>query len=275
MKTLGFIGFGNMGRAIAAQSAASYRIFAFDKDPSKAADAANVTRCDSLAQVIAAAEMVVLAVKPQDIEQVLQEASSAVSADKLLVSIAAGITTAYIEKRLGTVRVVRVMPNMPAQIGAGMTCLCSGAFASEEDLDAAEDLFEFVGETERIEESMMNAVTAVSGSGPAYVCAALEQGNHSAETWPPQEHIRFVRDFEAAAQGAGIPAREAARLGRVTVEGTLRYLRQTRVAAQDLRRQVTSKGGTTEAALAVLAQGGSLAEAVKAAAARAAQLAKE
>jgi pyrroline-5-carboxylate reductase len=121
------------------------------------------------------AETIVLAVKPQDMDALLAELAPVVTPDRLIVTIAAGITTAAIERRLAAgVPVVRVMPNTPALVGEAMSAVAPGAHASAEHLDRAEALFRPVGRVVRLPESQLDAVTALSGSGPAYVFYLVE-----------------------------------------------------------------------------------------------------
>lgn len=179
------------------------------------------------------ADMVVLAVKPQQFNEVLPALSPAVDR-ALFVSIAAGIPTARIECALGpTARVVRVMPNTPALVGAGISALCAGSRATEEDLSVAEALLRAVGKTVRVEERLMDAVTAVSGSGPAYI-------------------FRVMEAMEAAAIAQGLAPDQARALVVATVAGAGQLAACSGRAPSELREQVTSKGGTTEAALRVL-----------------------
>lgn len=259
---IGIIGFGNMGQAIAEQLKPAYQVSVFDKGKFRLKDAGGVNIESDCSGLISKVTTVILAAKPQDFQALLLEVKPSVK-DELIISIAAGITTAFIEKSLGSVRVIRVMPNMPARIGCGMTCLCKGKFSSIEDLDCADELFSYMGETLRIDEKMMNAVTAVSGSGPAYVCYFLEQDSEE-----------FLRNFQAAAEAVGFNAQEASLLTKTTYFGTKEYLKNSKLSCGELIKQVASKGGTTEAALKVLDKGGSLTEAVKAALKRAGQLSR-
>ncbi|MGE5197507.1 MAG: pyrroline-5-carboxylate reductase family protein, partial [Deltaproteobacteria bacterium] len=177
-RRIGIIGFGNMGSAIAKLLKADYRIFVFEKDASKTNGLADIQAASGIADVVNKVDTVILAVKPQDFDAVLDEIRTCSNlTDKLFISIAAGITTQYMEKTLGVARVIRAMPNMPAKIGLGITCLSKGRFATEEDFDFTQDLFLYLGETLRIEERMMNAATAISGSGPGYCYDLIETKN--------------------------------------------------------------------------------------------------
>lgn len=205
----------------------------------------------------AGADTIVLAVKPQQMSEALASLADAAS-DALYVSIAAGVPTARIERELGgTARVVRVMPNTPALVGAGVSALSAGARATPEDLDRAETLLRAVGTTVRVEESQMDAVTAVSGSGPAYV-------------------FRVMEAMERAGVELGLSNTLARTLVLETVRGAAKLALESGQPPATLREQVTSKGGTTEAALKVLNERdlvAAFAEALAAAARRARELA--
>lgn len=266
---IGIIGFGNMGQAIAGQLKDDYKIFVFDKDSIKLQKAAGVNISVSPRQVLDNVGVVILAVKPQDFNVVLEEIKDSAK-NKLVISIAAGITTEYIEKILGVVSVIRVMPNMPVRVNAGMSCLCAGKFASEENMDFAENLFDYLGETLRIEENMMNAATAVSGSGPGFFYELID-GREIKEIkqYAQKDFIPFLI---SAAQDAGFNFEQAMILAENTAKGSIAVLEKTKISPVELKNQVVSKGGTTEAGLKVLRGGGSLGEAVKAAVRRAQEL---
>ena len=186
--------------------------------------------------IVAWADVVVLAVKPQVLMEVLQEARGTLNRGALVVSIAAGITSGKIEQALGEgVHVVRTMPNTPALVRKGVAGLCPGRWATEEDLLLAEEILRAVGDVVRVREEDMDAVTALSGSGPAYVFFLMEA-------------------MLAAAERLGLPAELAWKLVTRTVEGSAELILKTGDSASELRRRVTSKGGTTAAALSVLEQ---------------------
>lgn len=189
---------------------------------------------------VRAADVVVLAVKPQVAATVVPDLAPAWGPGKLLISILAGTPTARLEAMLpGGARVVRAMPNTPLAIGQGMVGICRGAHATAADLATAEGVFAPCGKVLRLaDEARMDAVTAVSGSGPAYLFKTAEA-------------------LLAAARARGFTAAEAELLVGQTLAGATAYLaRQGFAQAGELRRQVTSPGGTTAAALAVLDGGG-------------------
>jgi len=204
---------------------------------------------------------ILLAVKPQMLDAVLPGLKERLPADALVISIAAGKTLAYFADRLGaSAAVVRTMPNTPAAIGRGITVCCAGAKVDEAGRATTDSLLSAVGEvTWTADESLMHAVTAVSGSGPAYVFLLIEA-------------------LQAAAEAAGLPADLAARLARETVTGSGELARLSPDAPAKLRADVTSPGGTTAAALAVLMADDGLPalmkRAVAAATARSEELAK-
>jgi pyrroline-5-carboxylate reductase len=267
--TVGIIGFGNMGAAIALRLKAAFKVFVYEKDTEKLKNAAGITALGSIEDMIDAADTLIIAVKPQDFDAVLEELRGK-TAHKCVVSIAAGITTSYIEEAVGDVPVIRVMPNLPAKIGMGMICLCKGRFALETDLSFAQKLFDFVGKTMLVDETMMNAVTAVSGSGPGFFFGLVEAKPES--EWAVYGTNIFTPLLIEAAREIGFNQQQAQTLAVATTEGSLALLRQTQLPPQMLRAQVTSKGGTTEAGLEVLARTQSLVQAVKAATRRAEEL---
>ncbi len=150
-KSIGIIGFGNMGAALTGRLRERYSLFVFDKDRKKTKTVKAVNRAKNLKDLLANSEIVILAVKPQDFPALFREIKAYLK-DKLVISIAAGISTRFIEKSLAKARVVRVMPNMPAKIGKGISCLAKGRFAKKADLVLAEKIFKGLGLTLILEE---------------------------------------------------------------------------------------------------------------------------
>ncbi len=190
---------------------------------------------DALGPGVKDATVVLLAVKPQQMAQVAAELRPLLSSKQLVISIAAGITLQWLASRLGARALIRVMPNLPATIGAGFSAIASGRKATPAHRRMAQALFGVVGETVVLDERLFDAVTAVSGSGPAYV-------------------FYLVRAWQEAAQALGLPEKVAQRAVRSTLEGSVRLLAQEKATPDELIAHVASKGGTTEAALAVLAR---------------------
>lgn len=180
------------------------------------------------------ADVVLLAVKPQHMKHVLEDIGPVIRPSQLILSIAAGITTRFIEKFLARgVPVLRIMPNTPALVGQGMAAIARGRFAKESHQHVARSIMETVGRVVTVPEKEMNAVTAVSGSGPAYVFYLAEA----------------MRD---AGVKLGLAPQIADQLVRQTVKGAGALLAQSRDEAHTLREHVTSPGGTTEAALKIM-----------------------
>lgn len=274
MKNIGIIGFGTMGSILAERIKSGYRVYVFDKDNYKTKNLSRIETARDIPSLVKCSEVVILAVKPQDFAGVLAGIKDWIGA-KLVISIAAGITTKYIEQALGHgVRVIRVMPNMPAKIAQGISCLSRNGLASKKDLDLAATLFTYLGQTVKIKEELMNSATAVSGSGPAYVLKYFETERINLNKIPQKKKESFLDNFQKSAQGVGFTFGQAKILTEAVFSGTVSFLKKTKIAPGELIRQVASKGGTTEAALRVLNSGGSLSEAVKAAKARADELSR-
>ena len=214
---------------------------------------------DSIASARLEADSWLLAVKPQVMASVCSELAARLAPGQLVISIAAGITTARLQQWLGAhALVVRAMPNTPALLGAGMTGLYADPSVPAAQRALAQRILQAAGQVRWIErEALMDAVTAVSGSGPAYVFALAEA-------------------MEAAAVAQGLDADSAHQLVVQTIIGAGRMLAETGQSPGQLRQAVTSPNGTTQAALEVLAEGGLgglIARAVEAASERGRQLA--
>jgi len=246
-----------LGGLISSGAVKRSAVAGFDNDPVKCAAARKkYAIAISGLGALAHCDIVILAVKPQNIDGVLEEIKF-YGRDRLYISIAAGITTARIEKALGArPRVIRVMPNTPALVGEGISALCKGRYASAKDLNAADEIFSSVGETVNISEKYFDLVTAVSGSGPAYFFYLKEA-------------------LIGAALRLGMDRATAKKLVAKTALGAARLLMESGSGPEDLRRRVTSKGGTTEQAIKVFERSGMkriVEKAVAAAAKRSRQL---
>ncbi len=235
------VGAGNMGGAMLTgwldKGVAGDRITVLDPSPSDAMkarmDAAGVRHSAGVPTGLSA-DLLFLAVKPQMMDAVLPPLMPLVGERTVVVSVAAGKTLAYLSRHLGDAAMVRAMPNTPAMIGRGVT----GAFANGRVTDAqraaVDDLLRASGPVEWVStEADIDAVTAVSGSGPAYV-------------------FYLVECMAEAGRKAGLPADVAMRLARETVAGAGELIHRSSDEAAQLRKNVTSPGGTTAAALAVL-----------------------
>jgi len=262
MKKLGFIGGGNMAEALARgllqrKVFAPSDLIASDVDPGrrrKLTRQLKIKTTDSNLEVLREARAILLAVKPQTIDEVLAELAAAMNprapstdgakrapgikpADRLFISIAAGITLGRLTAALGK-RVIRVMPNAPAMVGQGMAALVGAPGAGKADQAFALRIFRAVGDAVALsEEGLLDAVTALSGSGPAYV-------------------YLFVKALAEAAVSEGLPLELAVRMALKTIRGAEENMRQSDLSPAELIRIVASPGGTTEAALRKFAETG-------------------
>lgn len=272
---IGIIGYGNMGRAIAGRIKSSeWQVWVSDKNSNKIREIKDFNLARNNAELARNVDTVILAVKPQDFDAALNDVKGCAK-NKLIISIAAGIDTSYIEKKLGKVAVIRAMPNFAAVIGESVTCLAKGKFASDEDLDFAQQLFYRLGATKVIDEKMMNAATAISGSGPGYVFDFIETNSIDPLNVPEQIKHDLMKRLERAAESIGFNHEEAAFFAANTTNSSISVLKATKLLPSELKRRVASKGGTTEAALEILHKGGTWEEAAKAALKRAEKLSKK
>ncbi len=247
LRPIGFVGGGNMATALikGLLGAALYRpeqIGVSDVDIQKLTALRRgykvATMVDNAA-LVRTVKTIVIAVKPQNIDAVLEEMRPVVTPQKLFISIAAGVTTSRLEGGLGPgARIVRVMPNTPALLGKGASALVRGRFASPADERLALRLFRAVGEAAAVaDERMLDAVTGLSGSGPAYV-------------------YFFAEGLIAGGVAAGLPASLAAQLAFQTIVGAAAMLQETGETPEALRAMVSSPGGTTLAGLGELGRRG-------------------
>jgi pyrroline-5-carboxylate reductase len=260
--TLGIIGFGNMGSAIVGGLLESHlfephAIHVYDPDPARVqqAKAAGHLVYPSIGALTEKTRTLVLAVKPKDMHGILHELGKA-GDYALVISIAAGITTRTIQEALKTSPVVRAMPNAPCMTRTGATVVARGKFVHDSHVELAKRLLGAVGYVVELPESLMDAVTGLSGSGPAYVALLVE----------------------SLADGGvrmGLPRQEALRLALETVRGTAAMILASGLHPAQLRDMVASPGGTTIEGLAALEKGAfrsSVMNAVEAAAKRSKEL---
>lgn len=281
MARIAIIGGGNMGEALLAGLLTAGRpvkdLVVAERfgDRARQLSAKYSVLVTSVADAVENASIVIVAVKPQDLDSVVAEfaknvtAASGDSPDQVLVTIVAGVTTGYVESKLPAgAAVIRVMPNTPVKVGAGASALAKGRFPSSEQVDQVAALFECVGTVVIVPEEQMDAVTAVSGSGPAYF-------------------FLMVEALVDAGVAAGLSRRGATDLAVQTMAGSAQMLLEDGsevagtanavidTAPAQLRAMVTSPGGTTAAALRELEAGGlrtSVDRAVQAAKTRSEQL---
>jgi pyrroline-5-carboxylate reductase len=270
-KKIGIIGFGNMGQAIAERISLKYAVSVFEKNTAKTKGLSGVTVVSDISRLLQQNQAIILAIKPQDFEPVMAEIKDNLQ-DRLVISIAAGITTEYIQKVLGMVRVVRVMPNLAVKVGQSTTSICKGAFATDIDLEFVEKLFKYLGTVFILAEDMMDAATAIAGSGPAYIFYDVEINKLDPLNIPKDFKEEYIKRLKDAGIKLGFDSEVASRLSIDTVSSGESLLAGTDNSPAQLRKMVTSPGGTTEAALKVITNGGSWSEAAVAAKKRAQEL---
>lgn len=235
---LAVLGTGNMGSALAGGAlkigvVKPTEIFAFDIDKKRLQKAKRELKIQTVLSNIEAVKKsshILVCVKPQQMPNLLNEIKKAITADQCLISIAAGISTQSIEKVLSLpVPVIRVMPNTPALIQSGVSVIAQGKFSEKKHLEFAKRFFSSIGSVTVLREKYFDAVTAVSGSGPAYL-------------------FYLAESLEKTAQKLGLTGETAKNLVYGTFFGASKML-MTGISPQELRKQVTSPGGTTEAAI--------------------------
>jgi pyrroline-5-carboxylate reductase len=243
--TIGFLGYGNMGQAILEGLVRKSvlrpdQASVYDVAPAclAAAERLGVRIAESEAALTAGCETLIAAVKPQGMAAALTAARPGVHSGMRAISIAAGVSIHFLQEHLGPgVRIIRVMPNTPALVGAGAAGIAFDSNCTDADRAVARTLFEAVGIAVFVEEHALDTVTALSGSGPAYF-------------------FHMVECLTQAAVAEGLDEATAAQLAAQTLLGAGLLLTQSGDSARVLREKVTSKGGTTEAALRHLGQGG-------------------
>ncbi|NQU38097.1 MAG: pyrroline-5-carboxylate reductase, partial [Actinobacteria bacterium] len=237
MSTVALLGAGRMGEALlGGMLRRGYEVLVAESNPRRATELGEldgVEICTATAAV-AAADLVIVAVKPQNVVDLIADTASSVGSHTAIVSVAAGISIATLERSAGPgIAVIRAMPNTPALLGEGMIAISPSALCSTEQIEAAVDLLSAVGRVVVVPESQQDAVTALSGSGPAYVFLVAEA-------------------MIDAAVGLGLEPSQARELATQTVFGAAAMLRESGDDPATLRANVTSPNGTTAAAIAAL-----------------------
>jgi pyrroline-5-carboxylate reductase len=267
-KVIGFVGAGNMAEALVkgllAAGVAKKQLIASDHTAERVAyvhKTYGIKTTEDNTAAVEAADVVVLAVKPQILPRVLDEIAGTITADKLVVSVAAGVPIEAIEAHLQQrSRIVRVMPNTPALVQAGAAALVPGAHATEQDLGVVKQIFDSVGKTVVLDdEGLMDAITGLSGSGPAYIFVIIDAMADAGV------RVGLSRDVSLA-------------LAAQTVLGAAKMLIETGEHPGALKDKVTSPGGTAIAGLHTLEQGGlrtTLINAVEAATRRSRELGEQ
>lgn len=259
---IAFVGAGKMAEAIISglihsKNTSNDNIIASDIDEARLSCLKKTYKIKTTSdnqKAIDSANTVVLSIKPQNFSEVLKELNF--SKAKLIISIAAGITLEYLESKIGQKPIIRVMPNNPALVKKGISALAFGSYARKEDFKKALSIFSSVGEVVEVGEDKMDAVTALSGSGPAFIYLIIES-------------------MIDAAESLGLLKATAEKLAFETIIGSVETIKKTGKHAKELRAMVTSPGGTTHAGLEVLEKSGfeqALKDAIIAAARRSSEL---
>ncbi len=235
MTTMGIIGGGNMGEAMMSAFKKDHNVIVCEKNLKRQSilKKRHGVKIAHLKELIKESRIVFIAVKPQDIRDVLDDMRFCDVKQKLIISVAAGISTSLLEKTIGGhVHVVRAMPNLPVKIRQGVIALSGGRWVHQKELKQAQKIFALMGKVFLVKETMMDAVTAVSGSGPGYV-------------------YFFAEQMIISAKKLGFSQSVAEDLVVQTFLGSALLLAQSSQNPQELRVQVASKGGTTQEALNV------------------------
>jgi len=241
MTKIGFIGAGNMAFGIISGIMNSrikdIEITLFDKDINKY-DRFNsfkaIKAASSISQLVKECGFIFLCIKPQDFGTVLENIKNDVTNKNIFVTIAAGISTGYISKILGSdIKIIRAMPNTPLLLSSGATALCCNNNVSKEEFDFVKSIFDASGITSIIKEDQMNSIVSVNGSSPAYV-------------------YLFVKSVIDGAKELGIDEDTAKELICATIEGSVKMIKHSNQNIDDLIKMVSSPGGTTLKALEVL-----------------------
>jgi len=231
---IGVIGLGNMGKTLACALSIrnSYRLFVYDKIKSKKKHISGCFTTKNLKELLTKSEIIILAIKPQDVEEFLIKYREYIDSKQLFVSIAAGIPMKFYKKYLKTVRIIRVMPNLAASIGESVSFISKGKYITNRDLSIVKEIFSCVGKVIAIDESYLDKVTSLSGSGPGYV-------------------FYFMESMYKSALKLGFEKRQAKDMVIQVFLGAAKLAKNSGKDFQCLKNAVASKGGTTEAAFSV------------------------
>ena len=234
-KTTGFIGAGKMASAII-KGLIDSSLFTKDQisaceinetNAKKAREEFGIKVCEQPDEIVKKSDIIFIATKPFAVKEVLKKIKPFVNKNKVIISIAAGISTHLIETVLEKeIPVIKVMPNTPALLGEGMSALCKGSFADEKTLDMAVDMFSKLGKAVKCEEKDIDAITGVSGSGPAF-------------------YYYLINEIARAGEKLGLDYRTALTLSAQTALGAAKMILETGMTPEELITNVTTPGGTT------------------------------
>ena len=228
---IGIVGFGKMGRAIAdGLNKKGFQVMVKDKEP---LGIANLREAKDLPELLTSSA-IIIAVKPKDVEELMQEIKRTLTREQqpLFISIAAGKKIADFESVLGNHKIIRAMPNLAARVGESATCFCANAAVTTRDIGLAKEIFLSIGTCAQVKEEELDAVTALSGAGPAYF-------------------FYFVQKLAKAGVASGLDEKTANQLARQTFIGAALLTENGGKTLEDLIKEVATPGGTTEAGLEV------------------------
>lgn len=243
MEKVSFVGAGSMAEAVIAgivhkKVLNSEQVYVINKENKERLaflhEEYGVTGSTDREEVIQGADIIVIATKPHDVDVALKDIASFVTSEQLIISVVAGVSTDAIAKSLGkNVPIIRTMPNTSATIGYSATAICKGEFATKKHIAQANEIFEAIGTVSIVDEKQMHIVTGISGSGPAYI-------------------YYLVEAMEEAAIEAGFEKDIAYELIVQVIKGASEMLKRSKKSARELREDITSPQGTTEAGLKML-----------------------
>jgi len=267
---IGIIGFGNMGSAIWEKISQHYSVFVFDKNENLFLNKKEIQKADSLEELLEKSDVIILAIKPQDLDD-LAEKIYPYSKDKLFISIMVSISIKYLTEKLPHSKIIRVMPNLPAQIGKGLSIISEGYSDNKNEINFTKEIFSYVGKTLIVDEKLMNIITAISGSGPGFYFKLVENFDYEKR----QEFLKlFISTLQELTEEFGFSKEQSEILAKETGFGAEAYLQEIKIDPTSACKKVASKGGTTEAGLAVLKDIDSLKNAIISANNRAIELSK-
>lgn len=241
MAKLGFIGAGELGSAIIGGIVKSgvvkpsdINVFEINKESAqKVKSKFNINIIETVSELAKSSEIVILAVKPFIVAEVAKQIKESLTEDKIVVSVAAGVTTDVIEEIIGKIPVVRVLTNTPAFIQEAMTIIAKGKFASDKELNEVEKIFASIGKTSLADESLMDVATAISGSGPAF-------------------YYELANAFALSCEKLGYEKKEAVKISAQTMLGAAKMLLNSPKTPEELIGEVTTPGGCTIVGLETL-----------------------
>jgi len=243
-KKIGIIGTGRMGEALikgilSERVVLAENICAYDKNPERLSSVSKtgIREASNIKQIIEKTDIIIIAVKPQDVDIVIKEIKNRIKSSHLLISIVAGITTSYLIEKLGKeVPLIRVMPNITVMVGEGISCISPAGKVNSEYIKITRKIFGAVGQVIEVPEEMQDAITGLSGSGPAYV-------------------YTFIRGIALGGIKAGLNEEIAYKLAIQTTLGAAKMAKELPSSLDELCRAVVSPGGTTAEGLKVLEKG--------------------